>query len=432
MFVVQAVNRLIKDLVAERFDETQDLSWFDNKRFTNISLLIQNLQRVRQRKDLTGLQLNKLALWLDDLLRYYSKKITYPEFLERQGNVTPQEINKHIDAIINQLVTLARSVYVEPLVQQLLEEGVNKAIIDDALTIHNLTTIDMIKHYIQLISKQFGTTSLTKEQVFNLILIRIATHIHEESLPMPQVEKIAAQFNSPSKPSSYELTKKLAENIRTFTAQLNEEYPDHTKLFLARDGFVLYEAYITLFSTPANIIYVSRDTLQHYFKTLQDPLNNAITKHGLGNVHVLINELTQQYFLMYERDASFKSFCNSIMQYLAPYLTPKTVFVDSSSRTLPLVLAALSKIMYPNYDFQVYFHTTIYTDPHAGFRTGKENDYFIDMLPDYVAYDQENSGIIPYIQRILPIPLRTGGMKQPQAYMVHLVLQSVLHSRTAG
>ena len=45
-----------------------------------------------------------------------------------------------------------------------------------------------------------------------------------------------------------------------------------------------------------------------------------------------------------------------------------------------------------------------------------------------VEFDKERSSIIPYIQKLLPIKLRTGKMKQPQAYMVHLVLQSVLHS----
>jgi len=427
--MVNAVNQLIKEITSEKLDENLDISWFDEKRKVKLQLLIKNLERVRSYPNLDDLQLKRLTSFLYILLKYYKKKIEYKELLRIYSGATSKKINDEVDSIILKLRNLTTSIFVENIIRELLQLGVNQKLINEALTIPELHRgINEIKLHIKNSINNFSSQSLDKEVIFKLCLIRIAAHCNEEKLDIPKVQMIRKQFDSEGKPSSYEMSKKVCVNIKDFTLKLNNLYENYKKLFLARDGFILYEAQLTLYKNSSDIIYVSRDTLGKYFKFLNNKLDESINKEGINNVGAIITDLHNNLLKLYNSDEEIKSLFNSLIRYLKSYLDVNTVFVDSSSRSLPVILCAICKIFYPKFDFRVYFFSTIYQDTKAGYLLGQKENYIVDMMPEYVEFDKERSSIIPYIQKLLPIKLRTGKMKQPQAYMVHLVLQSVLHS----
>jgi hypothetical protein len=216
--------------------------------------------------------------------------------------------------------------------------------------------------------------------------------------------------------------------IKQFTIKMNERYRDYKKLFLARDGFILYEAQITMFNDNSDIIYVSRDTLQEYFNMLKEQLDLVIKRRGISNIENIIHDLVVVYRNLYDSDHTYHALFDSLIRYLRNYFANKLLFVDSSSMTLPVVLAAISKMFNPEMDVKVYFFSTIYTDHNAGYLIGQTKNFSVDMMPDYVEYDKDRSSVIPYVPKLLPIFIKTGKMKQPQAYMTHLVLQSILRS----
>ena len=425
--MVNAVNRLIEELASDKFDESTGLEFLDDKRKKKLNLLVVNLKRIRGRLDLELLPINLLTDYVNSLQKYYEKKISFRDYLKASNNADAKEINKKIDQVIEQLNRVSTAVYVEPMVKELIKSGVNDSIIKEAIEIPDMTGgMNKIRSHVINSVAVFGHSPLNKEQIFNLVLLRIAASAHSENIPVPEVNKIRRHFDSEDEPSSYSHTQKLTRLIKEFTIRLNCVYPNYKKLFLARDGIILYEAQITLHRTSCDLIYVSRDTIKDYFSLFSGDLDLVISKVGLNHAEALIEGLYERFLSYYKSNDSYKRIFDSIITYLKPFIDNNTVFVDSSSKSLPIILCAIAKIFYPSYDFKAYFYCTIYEDPKVGFILGRK-DFIVDMLPDYVEYDASNSSIFPwYIQKFIPIANKR--MKQQQAYMAHLVLQSELHS----
>ncbi|PIZ50640.1 hypothetical protein COY27_06550 [Candidatus Woesearchaeota archaeon CG_4_10_14_0_2_um_filter_33_13] len=426
--MVDAVNQLIKQLVADKFDPNSDLIWFNKDRQVKIQLLIQNLERIKSRNKLNILNLKGLYGYIYPLLKYYRKQISYKEFLRITHHATAKSINEQIDITIANLRRLIQAVYIDSLVKELREEGVNERLIREALTIPSVHGgINVVKQHIISTTYLFGKAPLNKEQIFKLYVLRGAVHCHYEKIDLTILKSIRTYFDSNKQTSSsYSQTLDLSQLIKKATIKLNQLYGDHKKLFLARDGFILYEAQITLFNNNSDIVYVSRATLKDYFKILHTELLKVIKVVGMNNVEKIILTLSK-HFQELNKEEYMALFFQSIMRYLKVYIKPKTVFVDSSSHSIPVILAAICKLFYPNYEYNVYFVTTSYNDRTAGYLINRKDTYIVDMLPDYVDYDETKSSIIPYFHKLLPITLKKK-WKQPQAYMAHLVLQSVLRS----
>lgn len=425
--MVNAVNKLIEDLASQKIEDPENVDTISDARKRKLELLILNLKRIKDNPDLAKLQIDLLITYTQSLQKYYEKKISYREYLKSTNNIDSKEINKKINLVIEQLNRISTAVYLEPTVRELKKEKVNDTVIKEAMELpQEIDTISKVKMNIINNVHNFGNSPLDKEQIFKLILLRIATHAHSENIPVPEVNRIRRHYESSGEPSSYEQTLDLTKLIKEFTVRLNTIYPNHKKLFLARDGIILYEAQITMYRTSCDIIYISRDTIKEYFDLFSKDLDSVISKQGVNNSESIIEELKEIFMSKYNSNEHYKTIFESIIKYIGPYFNHKTVFVDSSSKSIPIILCAMSRIFYPNFDFKAYFFSTIYTDPNVGFILGK-NDNKLDMLADYVEFDQAHSSMLPwYIQKFIPIPNKR--MKQQQAYMTHLVLQSTLHS----
>ncbi|MBI4152258.1 hypothetical protein HY495_00985 [Candidatus Woesearchaeota archaeon] len=424
--MVSAVNQLITQLIREKYDLSVDLHWFTPDRITKLELLIQNLERIKSRPDLKNLKLDSLLAYLSPLLSYYKRKITYKQFLKIANYASAETINKQIDQVVTNLRGLLRYLYVEQILEELHTKNVRKELIEEAMMVPDLRGgIDNIKHHILQSIHAFGTVPLDKEVIFKLSVLRIATHLHAEKLKLPDVKVLRKFYEEKKGPSNYQENREVAIIVKSAIVRLNELYPRHKKLFLARDGLILYEAQYTLFRDNCDVIYISRDTLGVFFKVLEKELGKAIEDEGMNDVEKIIRNLRNRYHQL-QTNPRIKEIIRSLVRYLTPYLSSKTVFVDSSSRSLPVILSALCSLYFPEKEYKVFFCTTIYTDPRAGYILGEEKNYVVDMIPDYVQFHAEKSSLIPYVAKLLP----HGGkmMKQPQAYTAHLILQSILHT----
>ena len=424
--MVNAVNQLIAQLIKEKYDLSVDLQWFTNERVAKLELIIQNLERIRSRPDLKNLGLDPLLNYLSPLLSYYKQKISYKQFLKVANYASAETINEQIDRVVANLRSLLRYLFVEQILEELRSKGVRKELIEEAMIVPDLAGgINKIKIHILQTIHAFGTAPLDKEVIFKLSVLRIATHLHTEKLKLPDIKVLRRFYEEKKGPSNYQENREAAILIKSATVRLNELYPNHKKLFLARDGLILYEAQLTLFKDSCDVIYISRDTLGAFFKVLEKELRGAIEEEGIGDVEKLIRNLRERYTQL-QINPKIKEITKSLLRYLTPYLSSKTVFVDSSSRSLPVILSALCSLYYPKNEYRAFFCTTIYTDQRAGYLLGEEKNYVVDMIPDYVQFHAEKSSLLPYVAKLLPFGSKL--MKQPQAYTAHLILQSVLHS----
>jgi|GEM_PF-4215761 len=419
------INQLIDDIFSEKLNPDIDLGWFDDKKITNIKLLIQNLERVRSRKDFSYIKIDSLKNNLSLLLQYYLKKVSYKELVINLRYHSPVEINRDIDDIILKLKNLDHIVFADGLITKLLNAGVNNSLISEAMTVPEIEGgIDKVKNFIVMSIGRFGKTPLGKEEIFNLVLLRIMTNFHMANMKMPAVNQIREHFDGENTASSYKSSVQISDIVEKSVIKLIRLYPNYNKLFLARDGLIMYEAAIALGQSNCDVIYVSRDTLGGYFKKLTDELDLIIGDVGVDDMDKIIQRLVSRFKVLYSRDAYYSKIFTTLYTYLKSYIKPNTVFVDSSSKTLPVVLCALCKMFYPLYDFRPFFSFTIYTQSNVGLITGQK-DFSVDMMPDYVEYASKKSSLFPYIQKFSSSQQK---MKKEQAYMTHLVLLSTLRS----
>ncbi len=425
--MVNAVNQLIEKLLQETYGETIDSGWFTKDRTILLEVLLKNLERIRSRSDLDILKIGDLVSYLYPLIRRYKKGITLRDFLQIVRIRRDEKIKEQIDGAILNIKNLLHYISVSEVIAQLQAQSVTKRLLDEAMTIPDLHDVGLnkIKNYILIEISNFGKEPLSKEAIFLLSFLRIAAYSHQDQFPIPQIERCRHFYEVKRGPSNYDENKEVAIIVKAAIIKLNQLYPSHRKIFLARDAFVLYEAQITLFKDNSDLIYVSRSTLGPLFNLLNTELSHAIEEVGINDVESIILNLEQRLRLLSQK-TEIKDFFASLVRYVTPYVRPKTVFVDSSSRSLPVILAALCRIYFPNYDFKVFFAITVYNDPRIGYILNSPKNFIVDMLPEFMEFDPQRSKIIPYIQKLFPSDSRK--MKPVQAYQSHLVLQSVLHS----
>ncbi|MBW2972225.1 hypothetical protein KY359_04285 [Candidatus Woesearchaeota archaeon] len=208
--------------------------------------------------------------------------------------------------------------------------------------------------------------------------------------------------------------------------KLHKMYAGHDIVFLARDGLIFYEAYLKMFpgeKDRIHLYYISRQTFnkgkihseyveqeisERLFNKIKDRvLTPAIAKCGLGDVEAVIAECERLWAETMREQGSSKAsrdeitllqeVATELMKYLETCLkSDRVVFVDSSSKTFPVVLSGLCRMFFPRKSFHAFFAVTEYKDDAAGYLIGQKKNFITDYVADMVRYNPALSSAVPY------------------------------------